>query len=509
MDAPKLNPQDTLKESYPKLNQSIDNANEALNRVTNAENNSAEAKEIAEQTQTELRQAVLEGDSSPLTGVLSVGADGTVYEDGPQQRLVAEHNKVTVDLATKVVIEDFNQYKEITKEELDLINTIKFINRENGGYSWWVYPNVYRPLTEVYDKTYLSFVNKSMQTIIASLDNDTGKYESFSLQTDDVADEHNSAAITLHRQSGRLMVAYTKHNSESKIYVRISTDPESITDFNEPVVLTTKSTATYAQLIYLSGKYHLFYRTGFSWQYRNSTDGTTWSSEKEIVLAASQYYLRIVPHYNTIRIIFIGHPILSDDHNIRYGRINTDTGVIDTLGGITLGNIDGTNLPIVSTSYGKVYDGDESGKRARLFDVSYVNDFNEQGTGFAFAEFTNETDCVYKVAKSVGGSFKFSTVCSGGLPLEEPAGQNYYFGGSWFEFNNDKIIYVARESGGTWYVEKYQTTDYTTWTLVEQIETSRKLKLHRPCVPYGGGKLFYTKGTYRFYTDYDTKVISQ
>lgn len=100
MDAPKLNPQDTLKQSYPKLNQSIDNANEALNRVANAENNSAEAKEIAEQTQTELRQAVLEGDSSPLAGMLSVGADGTVYEDGPQQRLVAEHNKVTAELAT-------------------------------------------------------------------------------------------------------------------------------------------------------------------------------------------------------------------------------------------------------------------------------------------------------------------------------------------------------------------------------------------------------------------------
>lgn len=94
MDAPKLNPQDSLKVSFPKLNQSIDNANEALNRVANAENDSAEAKEIAEQTQSEFRQAVLEGDSSPLAGMLSVGADGTMYEDGPQERLVSEYNRV-------------------------------------------------------------------------------------------------------------------------------------------------------------------------------------------------------------------------------------------------------------------------------------------------------------------------------------------------------------------------------------------------------------------------------
>lgn len=139
MDAPKLNPQDTLKESYPKLNQSIDNANEALNRVVNAENDSAEAKEIAEQTQTELRQTVLEGDSSPLAGMLSVGADGTVYEDGPQQRLVAEHNKVTEQLATigeqtetntlninVVTNKAKNQYSINARENDDQVDEIQF-----------------------------------------------------------------------------------------------------------------------------------------------------------------------------------------------------------------------------------------------------------------------------------------------------------------------------------------------------------------------------------------------
>ena len=105
MDAPKLNPQESLKASFPKLNQSIDNANEALRRSgtavnisNNAINVSNEAKGIAERTQSELSQAILEGDSSPLAGQLSVGADGTVYEDGPQERFVSEFNKISTDL---------------------------------------------------------------------------------------------------------------------------------------------------------------------------------------------------------------------------------------------------------------------------------------------------------------------------------------------------------------------------------------------------------------------------
>lgn len=107
MDAPKLNPQDTLRQSFPKLNQSIDNANEALkksgtavNISNNAINVSNEAKGIAERTQSELSQAILEGDSSPLAGQLSVGADGTIYNDGPQERFITEYNHVSTNVET-------------------------------------------------------------------------------------------------------------------------------------------------------------------------------------------------------------------------------------------------------------------------------------------------------------------------------------------------------------------------------------------------------------------------
>ncbi|MED5102433.1 SGNH/GDSL hydrolase family protein [Niallia circulans] len=120
MDAPKLDPKDSLKSSFPKLNQAIDNANKALNRVVNAENDSVEAKEIAERTQSELSQAILKGDSSPLAGQLSVGADGTIYKDGPQERFITEFNELIAQLVTTFKktdtgILDLNVFNEQTR----------------------------------------------------------------------------------------------------------------------------------------------------------------------------------------------------------------------------------------------------------------------------------------------------------------------------------------------------------------------------------------------------------
>lgn len=136
MDAPKLNPQDTLKESYPKLNQSIDNANEALRKseIANAVSDNAvkisnEAKGIAERTQTELSQAILDGDSSPLAGQLSVGADGTVYADGPQGRLVSEFNRTL----NEINVVKRKAYERIFKPYFDRSISMGNVSDSTGG----------------------------------------------------------------------------------------------------------------------------------------------------------------------------------------------------------------------------------------------------------------------------------------------------------------------------------------------------------------------------------------
>jgi len=62
----------------------------------------SEAIDLSERTQKELTEAILRGDSSPLAGQLSVGSDGKTY-DGPQERLIAENEKITTQLSDPVL----------------------------------------------------------------------------------------------------------------------------------------------------------------------------------------------------------------------------------------------------------------------------------------------------------------------------------------------------------------------------------------------------------------------
>jgi hypothetical protein len=71
-DAPKILGTDTLRQAYPKINQAIDNANEALSKSIDAIN-------TAENVQEQLNQIVIEGDSSVEAAQARVDAEGNVY----------------------------------------------------------------------------------------------------------------------------------------------------------------------------------------------------------------------------------------------------------------------------------------------------------------------------------------------------------------------------------------------------------------------------------------------
>lgn len=84
--------------------------------------NEALAKSI--QTQTELDQAILTGDSSPLAGQLSVGGDGTVYTSA-QERLITENDKTVQQLAEKATKEELQQISLSYKESYDTLTLLQ------------------------------------------------------------------------------------------------------------------------------------------------------------------------------------------------------------------------------------------------------------------------------------------------------------------------------------------------------------------------------------------------
>jgi len=375
---------------------------------------------------------------------------------------------------------------------LKIVDYINNIGSFNGGYSWWVYPNILKHN----NKTYMTYVNNAGETIIASYDHEGAGKQSCVLQIDTVSDEHNTGAIAV-MDDDKIIVAYAKHNKENIIRIKISKYPNNIEYFEDAIELSTSGKVSYAQLFKMdNGIFRLYYRVDAnSWAYRTSSDGITWSSEQIFLNAPEQYYIRGVKRQHQVRFIAIGHPILSNDHDFKY--FYDTAGAFYTIGGQLTKPFTPNELYTIKTP---------SLGNARLFDISTL----DGDVTFAYADFTDENNAVYKVATGSSTSgWDDKIICQGGLPLESPSGANYYFGGMWFEWNSNKIVYVARENNGTWYIEKYQTDDFTSWELVEEINTSDNEKLHRPVIPYNGGSLVYQKGDYQDYEHYNSKVISE
>jgi hypothetical protein len=79
-NAPKILGTDKLRQAYPKMNQAIDNANEALTKAVAADSKSSDAVNTANSVQEQFNQVVIEGDSSVEAAQARVKQDGTTYE---------------------------------------------------------------------------------------------------------------------------------------------------------------------------------------------------------------------------------------------------------------------------------------------------------------------------------------------------------------------------------------------------------------------------------------------
>lgn len=78
-DAPKILATDTLRQSYPKLNQAIDNSNTANKSASAAFSYAKEANDKSDNTQSQLNQVVIEGDSSVEAAQARVDEKGEVF----------------------------------------------------------------------------------------------------------------------------------------------------------------------------------------------------------------------------------------------------------------------------------------------------------------------------------------------------------------------------------------------------------------------------------------------
>ena len=125
--------EDSLNTGRKKLNEAIKASERAESKSDYAVDTAETALSNSESTQIQLSQAILEGDSSPLGGQLSVGADDTVYT-GPQERLISEYRILNKQITEE---SDKNFYSSISSNR-SVKPAITFIDDDARREVWTI-----------------------------------------------------------------------------------------------------------------------------------------------------------------------------------------------------------------------------------------------------------------------------------------------------------------------------------------------------------------------------------
>lgn len=380
----------------------------------------------------------------------------------------------------------------------------------DGAYTWWTKALAIR-YVDVKDKTYISYINSNGNMMVGSMDHKTGKKEYFSLAKYE-RDDHNSASLAV-LPNGKILAIYARHNADNKLRWRISSKKEDISNFSEEKVVLCSNVITYIQIHKINdNEYRVFYRVGSSnWGTRvynyitdEWTDEVIWLKEPR----GGQYYLWSQEAADgTIDMFMTSHPINGRDQNIYYCYFDKEGNIYKVEGDKVANLNEKSTLPIEPRDIDLVYKA--KGKEStRLFDVSYMGD----GRGVLFGVFTNVNDCVYKYCfyDNNTNSWSIKDVVHAGLPVEDPPGRNFYFGGLVFAKGDINTLYVSRENEGTWYIEKWETKNNGDSWVTTLLDKSSEFELFRPQCPYNSHDdidVFYIKGNYITYMDFDTDII--
>ena len=387
------------------------------------------------------------------------------------------------------------------------------LNNEDAIYSWWT-SNALR-YDGVRDKAYLGVVDRLGRQGLMSYNYDIDKYERV-IFSDYESDDHNAPAVAM-LDNDTIISFFTRHSSDNKVRWRTTKKRETIDDFDiQEYEYEVEGLTTYCQLFKFGNQLKVILRVQTPTS--NKFIMLTYSSvsnriidEQVLFESTTQAYVRFEANRNIptqLRGFVYQHPIYGSDNNIYYMQVDLANNTILTTGDTGSYQIadltNETTLPVTFDRMGVAY---QAGEKTRLLDVP-----NSASASFAFVKFTSATDGEYWIGKRVGLTWEHYKITDSGIPFEEPAGANFYFGGVALLHNNPNIAYVSRESAGTWYMEKWRSNDNgETWKLEKEIDKSSTKKLIRPVCLIGGDEDhagFYQKGMFTTYSNYLTDIFS-
>jgi len=375
------------------------------------------------------------------------------------------------------------------------------LGSNNGIASWWTTPLAFRS----YEFIFHGYTDNKGGVWTARYNNETKEQKHFRVSSNEI-DDHNAPSIfTL--SDGRVITFYTRHNEDQFLRYRISESVRDI-DFGDEQRVNMYGLTSYAQGFVERDTGRLFVLTRVSSQTwhilsapeENITDTIDWEINQEFVNfgEGNQGYLKIryAPDRDICRVAFSGHPTNGNMHDILYCYFRTSGSGISgdvVSGGSTIKNIFDTDwTPLELANLQMVYNSNNTGKRARLFDIG-------DSLEICFVEFTTLTDGQYKYATWNGTGFDIKDVTSAGKVFGGGS-KRYYYGGMMFTGHvNTGDFFLSRYDDGDWVIERYTTpNDGDTWN-VREIERSSYYKLIRPYAvnnPSSFEHMMYSKGIY-------------
>ncbi len=122
----------------------------------------------------------------------------------------------------------------------------------NGGWNWYVEPSGthIQPGDKLatrfesgqyssnkgykfkHDKTYMGWVEDEGTIVVGEYDHDTDTYKRVVVHEFLEADDHNNPAVVV-LPDGRIMIFYSKHTTENRMYYCVSKNPEDISEWND------------------------------------------------------------------------------------------------------------------------------------------------------------------------------------------------------------------------------------------------------------------------------------
>lgn len=372
-----------------------------------------------------------------------------------------------------------------------------------GSYSWWIHPLGRRDG----EYTYMGHTSPDGNILISKIHNHTHVVVHTQILNESYSNDDHIAPANVRLSNGNILVGYSSHSDNNTWHYRIGPD---IDDLGSQSSLTASGLVAYSQIFTRGSSVYAVMRvgaleSGTTWaMFVSSDNGATWGSQITFFQRDRGYILGRKTSSDVIRFWAILHAGESNN-SIRVFDLDLSTGDF-TSGGATVGNLDGTDLPIGMGDIAQLYAA-PANSNIRLLDAS------DDGTAFAYAETDSGGDTTYKVAYLTGsdphdaGDWTHKTVTAAG---EFFYATSLYSGGVVFDRTvpANTAVYLSREDSGTWYIERWTTSDGGDNWSSSEVESGSSVHI-RPVSPLGASAdlpVLWQRGSYTDFTSNDLAI---